>query len=189
MPIVPEIDSRKLRLVAAKVKEVDPNIRKELLQGLKKLLVPYANDIANDVPELGRPNSVRGFGSHGGRTSWSPVKSSVSVTPGGGRGSVARIEVFGTTNRAALKIAELAGTRGRYGDGNLARIGTQPLYRINGQGRDMVTALTKVRRLSSGGKGGRFVWASFLKYRPKFLDRTVQELNRYADKVGERLLD
>jgi hypothetical protein len=188
MPMVPEIDSSKLRLVARKVKEIDPSIRKELLQNLKKQLVPYANDIAADVPTLGSVGKVRGFGSHSGRTSWSPVKASVYVSPGGGKGSVARMEVYGTSNRAALKIAELAGTRGNYGDGNYSKGGLIP-YFINGQGRDMVSALTKVRRLSAGGKGGRFVWASFMKYRPRFLDNVVQEMNRYAQKVGERLLD
>jgi len=188
MPMVPEIDSSKLRLVARKVKEIDPSIRKELLQNLKKQLVPYANDIANDVPTLGSIGRVRGFGSHSGRTSWSPVKASVHITPGGGTGSAARIEVFGTTNRAAFKIADLAGTKNEYGDGNYSKGGLQP-YFINGQGRDMVSALTKVKRLSAGGKGGRFAWAGFMKYRPRFLDNVVQEMNRYAQKVGERLID
>jgi hypothetical protein len=188
MPIVPEIDSRKLRLVAARVKQVDPQIRTELIRGLKSLLQPYANDIAKDVPTLGQPKRVRGFGSHRGRTAWSPVKASVFVTPGGGKGSVARMEIFTSPNQAALKIADLAGTKGQYNNGNYSRGGYVP-YLINGQGQDMVSALTDVARLSANGKGGRFVWAGFMKYRPMFLDRTVKAMNDYAAKVGQKLID
>jgi hypothetical protein len=187
MPIVPEIDSRKLRLVAARVKEVDPEIRKELMSDLKKLLGPYGQDIAKDIPRLGVPKKVRGFGSHTGRTSWSPAKSSVHVTPGGGKGSVARIEVYSSPNQAALKIADLAGTRERYNNGELSKGGH--IYQIMGQGQDLVTALTDVATLSANGKGGRFVWKGFMKYRPRFLDQTVQLLNQYSEKVGERLID
>jgi len=188
MPIVPEIDSRKLRLVAAKVKEIDPQIRTEFIRGLKTLLQPYANDIAKDVPTLGQPKRVRGFGAHRGRTAWSPVKASVFVTPGGGKGSVARIEVFSSPNHAALKIADLAGTKGQYNNGNYSKGGNYS-YLINGQGQDMVSALTDVATLSANGKGGRFVWAGFMKYRPMFLDRSVKALNDYAGKVGQRLID
>jgi hypothetical protein len=132
---------------------------------------------------------MRGFG-HGGRTSWGRVQGSAYVTAGGGKGSVARMEIFGRgQKRAAFKIADLAGTKNNYGNGNMAKLpGGQALYLIMGQGQDMVSRLTDFGKLSAGGKGGRFAWAGFMKYRPKFLAITIKRLDDYAQKVGERIL-
>jgi hypothetical protein len=189
MPVRAQIDSSQLRLVARKVKLLDPEIRKEMIKGLKTDLKPYANQIAADVPVLGSPGRMRGFG-HGGRTSWGPVQGSAYVTPGGGKGSVARMEIFGRgQKRAAFKIADLAGTKNNYGNGNMAKLpGGQALYQIMGQGQDMVSRLTDFGKLSAGGKGGRFAWAGFMKYRPLFLKVTINRLDSYAQKVGERIL-
>ena len=189
MPIVPEIDVSKLRLVARKVREIDPEIRKETIKGLKNLLNPYAKNIANDVNSKNVPGRMKGFTGHTGRTSWSPVKGSSYVALGGGKGAVARIEIYGSSNRAAFKIADLAGTKQEYNDGFLSNKGKPPTYLIAGQGQAMVSALDKIARLSSGGKGGRFAWSGFIKYRPMFLDDTVKALNGYAEKVGQRVID
>jgi hypothetical protein len=186
MPLIPTIDSSKLREAAARVKEIDPDLRKNLIRNLKSDLLPYAQRIAGGVPTLGVPKKVRGF-RHGGRTSWSPVKSSVYVNPGGGKGSVARIEIYSSPNKAAFKIADLAGTRQNYNDGNFARLGGQPFYMIMGQGQDLVTALTDVQTLSANGKGGRFAWRGFIKHRPFFVGLIVKRLDDYGQKISERI--
>lgn len=183
MPAYPVVDTSLLREAARKAKEIDPQIRKELINGLKDDLKPYAQMIAADVPQLGRPGAMRGW-NHGGRTRWSPVQASVHVTPGGGKGSVARIEVFGRGEaKAALKIVDLAGTRQNYGYGLQAKLGTQNWYTNVGQGQDMVSRLSDFGLLSAKGKGGRFVWAGFMKYRPMFLDRVVRQLDKYCEKI------
>jgi len=188
MPVRAEIDSTQLRKVARKVREVEPQIRKDLINGLKKDLKPYANQISRDVPTLGSPGSMRGW-RHSGRTEWGPVQGSVYVTPGGGKGSIARIEVFGRgQRRAAFKYADLAGTKKNYNDGNMSNKGESPTYRINGQGRAMVDRLNDFGKLSEGGKAGRFAWAGFMKYRPVFLKVTISRLDEYAQKVGERIM-
>jgi hypothetical protein len=188
MPVRAQIDSSQLRLVARKVKLLDPEIRKEMIKGLKTDLKPYANQIAADVPVLGSPGRMRGWG-HSGRLAWGPVQGAAYVTPGGGKGSVARIEIFGRGDRrAAFKYADLAGTKGDYRDGQMARSNGALFYRINGQGRAMVNRLNDFAKLSQGGKGGRFAWAGFMKYRPLFLKVTINRLDSYAQKVGERIL-
>jgi hypothetical protein len=183
MPVYPVIDSSALRLAAKQVKAIDPEIRKRLLRGLKADLAPTGAKIAALVPQLGVPRSVRGFG-HKGRTGWGKVKASTHVTPGGGRGSVARFEVYSSPNQAALKIADLAGTKGQYGNGNYSKGGLQP-YFINGQGEDLVSRLSKISRLSAGGKGGRFVWANFMKERPELIRRVEAKLEIYAQEISK----
>lgn len=188
MPARVEIDSSKLRLIAREVRNIDPMIRKSLIKTLKDDLTPYAKDIAGDVPTLGRPGAMRGF-NHTGRTRWGKVSGSAYVTPGGGRGSVARIEIYGRgETRAAFKIADLAGTKQNYRNGLYAKVGTSPWYLINGQGEDMVSRLTDFGKLSANGKGGRFAWAGFMKYREVFLRKTIKRLDEYARQVGERIV-
>jgi hypothetical protein len=188
MPVRAEIDSRKLREVARKVRELDPEIRKEMTKRLKKDLTPYAKQIARDVPTLGTPGKMRGWG-HNGRLAWGPVQGSAYVTAGGGKGSVARIEIFGRgQRRAAFKYADLAGTKNQFRDGEMAKSNGSLFYRINGQGRAMVERLNDFGKPSAGGKGGRFAWAGFMKYRPQFLAITIKRLDNYAQKVGERIL-
>jgi len=183
MPVYPVIDSSALRLAAKQVKAIDPEIRKRLLRGLKADLAPTGAKIAALVPRLGVPGSVRGFG-HKGRTAWGNVKASTHVTPGGGKGSVARFEVYSSPNQSALKIADLAGTKEQYNNGNYSRGGLQP-YFINGQGEDLVSRLSKISRLSAGGKGGRFVWANFMKERPELIRRVEAKLEIYAQEISK----
>jgi|LakMenE01Jun11ns_1017448.scaffolds.fasta_scaffold9939914_3 hypothetical protein len=182
MPVYPVIDSSALRLAAKQVKAIDPDIRKRLIQGLKSDLAPTGARIAALVPRLGVPGSVRGFG-HKGRTGWGNVKASTHITPGGGKGAVARFEIYTSPNQAALKIADLAGTKGQYNNGNYSKGGLQP-YFINGQGEDLVSRLTKVSRLSAGGKGGRFVWANFMRERPALIRKVEASLATYAEQIS-----
>lgn len=182
MPAYPVIDSSMLREAGKQVRQIEPAIRKRLLQNLKSDLKPTAQGIAAAVPSLGTPGRMRGFG-HNGRTAWSNVKSTVNVTPGGGRGSLARIQIFTSPNQAALKIADLAGTKQDYNNGNLSASG----YLVNGQGQDMVSRLTDFALLSANGKGGRFVWANFLKERPALIAKVVKRLDQYAAEITGKI--
>jgi hypothetical protein len=187
MPMRATVDSSALRQAAKIVREIDPEIRKGFMRDLKSDLKPYANKIAKDVPTLGTPGAMRGFG-HSGRTSWGAVQGSAYVSPGGGKGSLARIEIYGRgQNRAALKMADLAGTRGNYGNGLYAKQGSATSYFINGQGQDMVSRLTDFGKLSANGKGGRFVWAGFMKHRPWFVKVAINRLDQYSDAITRRI--
>jgi hypothetical protein len=187
MPLRAVVDSSVLREAAKRVKQIDPEIKKGFVRDLKTDLKPYARSIAGDVPTLGRPGAMRGFG-HAGRTRWTKVTGSSYVTPGGGRGSLARIEIYGSgaTGRAAFKMADLAGTQNDYGNGLYAKLGSSPWYLINGQGQDMVSRLADFGKLSAGGKGGRFAWAGFMKHRPKFVQQAITRLDQYSDEINRR---
>jgi hypothetical protein len=190
MPLIPVIDSRKLREAAAAVKEIDPQIRKDLLNNLRADLLPYAEQIANAVPNP----PLSGF-SHRGRTGWSRVKASVHVTPGGGKGSVARIEIFGTAKRAAFKLADLVGTRNR-GDRIARAYERSPSRRSRGAyipehstraGDVLIQRMTQRYPLSASGRGGRFAWSGFMKHRPRFLAAVISRLDVYSQKIADRI--
>lgn len=183
MPLFAVIDTSVLREASKRVKEIDPEIRKSFIKDLKTDLRPYASAIASDVPALGKPGAMRGLG-HNGRIRWGKIASSVHVTPGGGRGSLARIEIFGRGEaKAGFKMADLAGTKNDYRNGKLSK---DRRYTINGQGEGMVSRLNDFGSLSAGGKAGRFVWAGFMKHRPGFLDQAVKRLDQYADRISRR---
>jgi len=183
MPVYPVVDSSMLREAAKRVKEIDPQIRKDLINGLKTDLKPYAAQIASGVPA--NP-PLSGF-AHNGRTRWSKITGSAYVTPGGGRGSLARIEIYGRGEaRAGLKYADLAGTKNNFQDGKMSNRGRSPSYMVNGQGRALARNLQQRYPLSAGGKGGRFAWAGFMKHRPAFLDVVVKRLDEYSSKIERR---
>jgi hypothetical protein len=185
MPVRATVDSSMLRLAARHVRQIDKDIQKGFTRDLKSDLKPYAQRIASDVPTLGTPGAMRGFG-HKGRTRWTKVTGSAYVTSGGGRGSLARIEIYGrgAEGRAALKMADLAGTKENYNNGNFSKDNS---YQINGQGQDMVSRLTDFGKLSAGGKGGRFVWAGFMQHRPFFLKTVVKRLDEYSAEITRRI--
>jgi hypothetical protein len=171
MPAYPVVDSSMLREAAKQVKEIDVEIRKRLIKNLKADLKPTGDSIAKAVPTLGRPNDMRGFG-HGGDTAWNPVRASVHVTPGGGRGTLARFEIYGSPKRRAMKLADLAGTKSG---------GFTP------QGRALVENLKRKYPLSAGGKGGRFAWSNFMKERRHLVNKVVVRLDIYCKEIERKI--
>lgn len=166
-----EIDSGQLKAALVFIKQFDPELRKFFIKDMKSGLTSMANDIAGAVPT--KP-PLSGFGSHSGRTAWGPVKSSVHVTPAS-RKSLARMQVFGAADRqASLKIAELAGTRGRFVQGP--------------RGATMIDRLEGRFKLSVGGKGGRFVWKAFIDNRPKMLHFADKVLVKYSNHINKFFL-
>lgn len=194
MPVYPVIDSSKLREVAKRVREIEPQIRKDLVSGLKADLKPYADKIAGDVPGKGSP-PLSGF-VHQGRIRWGGARASTHVTPGGGRGSVARIEIYGPgETKAAFKLVDRAGTRNAgdrvrraYRDSLGRRVPRDGDDHPTASGDALIQQLKSRFPLSANGKGGRFAWKGFMKYRPMFIDMTVRALDEYAAKATGRIL-
>lgn len=167
----PEIDAKDLKRALALIKQFDPELRKFFIRDMKSGLSPIASNIAGQVPS--KP-PLSGFGRHNGRTAWGPVKASVNVTPSG-RKSLARIQVFGAGDRkAALKIADLAGTRGSFVQ---TRNGAKMIDRLSGR-----------FPLSAGGRGGRFVWKAFIENRPQMLHFADKVLTKYANHINKFIL-
>jgi hypothetical protein len=83
------------------------------------------------------------------------------------------LEVFGRGQyRAGVKIADLAGTRGRYVKGE--------------RGRKFIDNLSRRNPLSAGGKGGRFGWANFMKERPFLIDEVVDIIDGYVKRFNKK---
>jgi hypothetical protein len=171
MPLRATIDSRQLREASKIVREIDPEIRKGFVRDLKADLRPYAAKIVRDIPGRDNPplSGMRGTA----RQSWGSTQSGAYVNPGGGRGSLARIEIFGRAPyRAGLKMVDLAGTSN---------------YTKTPQGTAMNTALQRRFPLSEGGRAGRFVWKGFMKHRPAFVRVVIDRLDQYSDEITRRM--
>lgn len=176
MPVRAVVDSSMLREAARRVKQIDPQIRKSFIRDLKSDLKPYAASIAAGAPGKANPplSGMSALGRVGGRTdmAWGGARASVHVTPGGGRGSLARMEIYGPgNNKAGFKMVDLAGTS---------------TYTSTEQGRIMNEQLQARFPLSQEGKGGRFAWAGFMKYRPVFVKKVIVRLDQYADEINRR---
>jgi hypothetical protein len=180
------IDGKELREFVKTLESFEPGLRKQFVKDIKSEIKPLADTIASRINTLniGNPGSISGF-SHKGRTAWSKVRASVYATPGGGRsGSVARIEVYGQGKfQAALKIADLAGTKGNFNNGEMSKGGLRP-HLIRGQGNALVDELDKISTLSAGGKGGRLVWKNFIGQRRQMIDIAIKIMDRYAARVN-----
>jgi hypothetical protein len=180
------IDGKELREFVKTLDAFEPGLRKQFVKDIKSEIKPLADTIASKINStpIGTEGYMRGF-RHNGRTAWSKVRASVYATPGGGRSaSVARIEVFGQGDKkAALKIADLAGTKGNFNNGNYSKGGNQP-YFINGQGEDLVSRLSEISTLSARGKGGRLVWKNFIGQRRQMIDIAIKIMDRYAARVN-----
>ena len=165
MPVRVAIDTDTLRAVNKRLAEIDPDLRKQVGKDIKEAVRPTAARIKARIPQQPPLSGMR----HNGRT----VNVSAYATPGGGRGSIARMEVFGRGQyRAGLKIADLAGTRGRYVRGE--------------RGRKFIDNLDRRYPLSAGGKGGRFAWQNFMKERPFLIEEVVDIINGYVKRFNKK---
>lgn len=176
MPVRAVVDTSMLREAAKRVKQIDPEIRKGFIRDLKVDLKPYAASIVSGIPSKPNPplSGMNASRRSGGRTdmAWGGARASVYVTPGGGRGSLARMEIYGPgNNKAGFKMVDLAGTS---------------TYTSTDQGRVMNAELQARFPLSEGGKGGRFAWSGFMKYRPVFVQKVIVRLNEYSDEINRR---
>jgi len=164
------VDTSELKALVTTMKEYDPNLRKYFVKEMKSDLQPFADRIQNWMNANAKP-PLSHFGGHNGRTRWpTSVKATAYVTPSS-RKSLARIEVFGRGDyKAAVKIADLAGTRGTY-------IRTT-------QGEALIQNLN--REFSNPNpKGGRFVWQQFIKQRPQmihFIESTIAEFQDITER-------
>lgn len=169
------IDREQMFRFAKAMDKMEDGVRQQFIKDLKTDLKPLAMNIVSDIES--KAPFISGFGAHSGRTALRGITASVYVNPGGGSSrSLARIEVYGRGSyKAALKIADLAGTRNKYqrtrNDGLPDRRG--PIMK---QGLDKVEELWK-------GRGGRFVWRGFMERRRDMVDIAVAVLDRYAEQV------
>lgn len=169
MPVRVSVETASLRKLSRALNDIDPDLRKQVGKDIKSAIRPTADAIRSRIPQ--QP-PLSGMG-HRGRTAWRGVNVGAYATPGGGRGSIARLEVFGRGQyRAGLKMADLAGTRGRYVSGP--------------RGEAFVRNLDRRYPRSMGGRGGRFAWQNFMKERPVLIKQVLKIINGYVDTVNRK---
>jgi len=166
------VDTSEIKKLVSEMKELDPDLRKYFVKELKSDLQPFANKIQNAMNRDANP-PLSGFGGHSGRTAWpTSVKATAYVTPSS-RKSLARIEVFGRgSNKAAVKIADLAGTKGT--------------YMKTASGAALIQELNR-RFKNPNQKAGRFVWQAFISRRGEMVTLIEKTINEFADLVERRI--
>ena len=142
------LDAKQVRAALKALREVDPNITKDLRQNLRSQLAPIASQIADAVPSA---PPLSGF-ANGGATGWSAVTGKTSFTPGksrfGGTSALVSIRVQPKATRGVY-IAELAGSR---------------TLGATAAGQNLIAVLNQ--RAPMKGRGGRYIYAKFRMLRP-----------------------
>ena len=163
------LDAKQVRLALKALKEVEPNVVKDLRKELVGKLSGVAKQVADAIP-LEPPLS--GF-ANGGGTRWSKVTGKVSLTPGRpkfpGTSSLVSLRVVPPKTARGIFIAELAGSRS---------LGATPA------GQNLIAVLNQ--RQPMIGRGGRYIYAKFRMLRPDvvriaegILNGTFQKLEKF----------
>jgi hypothetical protein len=182
MVLRPTISAPDLRATFKVLDALGDDIRKQFPKDMKSAVLPVAKTVQASLPTTPPLSGMN----HQGRTAWRPVSASVSVTPGRPRrGTVSPLVSIklGGRGLAGLKIAEFAGMRGKFRDGQRSK--SDPSYLINGQGRALVAALAA--RYPVKGKGGRFAYDRFLKESAQVLTIAKGVIDKYVDMANRRL--
>lgn len=176
------------------LRDLDRKALNKLKGEMRKSIKPVASAIANDVPETPPLSGMN----HNGVTRWTgQVKTSVSFTPGRGRGGASRLLAMKFTGgtRAGGGIgfdyAELAGSSRRPGSrySKVYDRGGYPgfQHRVNGQGQAFNRGIRAYKPIR--GRGGYFAYDSAVKKYPiieglgkraidKFMADATRELQR-----------
>ena len=176
------------------LRDLDRKALNKLKGEMRKSIKPVASAIANDVPQTPPLSGMN----HNGVTRWTgQVKTSVSFTPGRGRGGSTRLLAMKFTGgtRAGGGIgfdyAELAGSSRRPGSrySKVYDRGGYPgfQHRVNGQGQAFNRGIRSYKPIR--GRGGYFAYDSAVKKYPiieglgkraieKFMADATRELQR-----------
>jgi len=192
MPIVVEVNRDSLRELNRQLNEIDPSLRRAVGKDIKRAVRPTAERILRRIPTEAPLSGMV----NKGRLGWSKPRVGVYATPGaGGRGSIARIEIFASKpdRRGGFKMADLAGTRNKGLGVRRAHSRVLPSGRVvqvrehpTRSGDVMIARLNKRYPLSAGGKGGRFGWENFIKERGFLLDKVLDIIDDYVEIVNRK---
>ena len=167
--ITPKIEANNIREAVKELKALDKNLVKELRKDLRASIGPFAKQVANAVPV---EPPLSGLGQYG-PTGWSPVRPSISFTPGRSRKSgdhLVSIRINPTRKQRGLYLGELAGSRSR---GASAR------------GRNLISVLNQ--RAPMKGRGGRYAYKKIRLMRPDAIALAVGIVNKLIGQVNRRI--
>lgn len=173
-----------IRRAIAELKEIDPNMEKQLKRDIRSGLSGPAAAIQNAFPtSLDSPSGLNRLGKY------VAPKASVSVTPGAARrgkvSTLVGIRLKMPTGQPNAWIAEMAGLRGKYRDGysrKYTKNGEPEMHRLRGQGEALVQALNQ--KYGTADKGGRFGWRKFVNMKNNIQHIGLNILEDYVSKLN-----
>ena len=173
-----------IRRAIAELKDIDPNMEKQLKRDIRAGLSGPAAAVQRAWPnELESPSGLNRL------QKYVAPKATVSVTPGiARRGRVSTlvgIRVKMPKGQPNAWIAEMAGLRGDYKDGfsrEYTKNGEREMHRLNGQGEALVQALNQ--KYGSASKGGRFGWRKFVNMKNNIQNIGLNILEDYVSKLN-----
>ena len=176
MPAQFTIGEADLRIVLRELRQLDPNLRKQLQKDMKSGLAPIVEKLANTVPKQSPLSGFATSSSRGTKYNWGAVRGS-TVTPLGKRAKKPgfvpvvsmRFRSSGRTN-AGFEIMELAGSKSQ---------GQTP------QGRAMISALNSRFPVRKGL--GRFVIPEAKGQADAALRVAKSIIERYVAMVSRRI--
>jgi len=154
-------------------KTLDKQVQKEIKQGIKGSLGQVTSRMQGETRTSvnNPPMSGMGYGSKQNRWAYPAVKPSLTLSAGPGK-RVAQITASGRGGyKRMFAITERAGSQSSG---------------FTQDGKRMIRVLDKRNALVKG-KGGRYVFRAFLKYRSLIHDKVEQELNGLASRLNVRL--
>jgi hypothetical protein len=184
-----------VRLLQKRLREIDPELRKQLVRDAKGVGKKAQSIIKPAIPSVaplsGMMKSRGSFGWNTQSYKGKPIPANTTqvrfrTSSGGGARVTSLVSV--RVPAPMTVIADLAGRSGAYvGQGYKGtgysrtytdRWGNLRRHRLNGQGEGMIREM--------GGRGSRFLWPSIERQRPA-LDKEVQQvINRYIEIVNRR---
>lgn len=154
-------------------RELDKDAKKEIRQGVKSSIGKVTSQMQTDIRTMvdGAPLSGM-YARANPAQNWTYPLVKPSFTPSGAKGRIAQITAKGSKGAARMfAITELAGSRS---DG------------FTPSGQRMVRVLRDRFPLVKG-RGGRFVFHTFVKHRTLMHDQVEFALNLFATKTNMRL--
>ena len=174
MPAQFAVNASDLKVILRELRELDPNLKKELQKEMRTELKPFVQKLKGGIPS---ESPLSGFANAapGSRYRWTPV-TGTTKTPLGKRAKkpgfypVVSMSFRSRNKGAGFEIMELAGSK---------TSGRTP------QGRAMIAALAE--RAPIVGGLGRFVIPEGKKEAPEATKVAKDIIRKFADKVSRRL--
>lgn len=168
-----KIDAVSFKQLKDQFRELDRQTQKETKNGIKKSIGSVTSRMQGEINTIRPDAPMSGMASGSKLNQWrSPaVKPSLRLSAGPGK-AVAQITASGRTGyKRMFAITERAGSRS---SGFTTR------------GKRMIRVLEGKNKLVRG-KGGRYAFRAYLKYRPLLHDQVQRELNGLARRLNVRL--
>lgn len=159
---IPPKTERELRRTLDKI---DPGVRRQLSNALRRDLKPIAAEVTAGIPPKAPLSRMT--------PNWGRGEARIATYPKAPPGrAIATIKVYGDSSRFAkyLSLTELAGSVTPSG--------------FTRSGRHMISVLQE--RFPLVGRGGRFIWKAWLKARPKAVALSIGAINDFVAKFNGR---